>query len=268
MDGALKGRVLSVAGSDPSGGAGIQADIKTISALGAYAATAITAITIQNSLGVSDVHAVDKQHVEDQLVAVLDDIGADCIKTGMLLNREILEVLISVLSDKASGIPLVTDPVLVSSSGKRLLNPGALDLMKGTLFPRITVLTPNIPEACALTGMEHIQNDQQQIDAGLMLLDMGVSAVVIKGGHGAGDECRDLLMTSAGPEWFVSDRIDSKHTHGTGCTFASAIATGLAQELSVSDSVARAHKYVAEAIRIAPGYGAGHGPLNHHVILS
>lgn len=259
---AYKGRVLSIAGSDSGGGAGIQADIKTITALGGYGATVITAITAQNTLGVHDIHSVPTDIIRSQMEAVLEDIGADCIKTGMMGSRDIIEAVFERLTLLGPDIPRVIDPVMVASSGARLIGEGAVAALKARLIPGAAVLTPNIPEAEVLTGLR-ITDIKAMQRAGQALLAMGAQAVLVKGGHMAGPLVQDVLVSAQGVEIFSSPRIETRHTHGTGCTLASAIATGLAQGMPLSGAVRRAHAYVQEAIRTAPGFGGGHGPLNH-----
>jgi hydroxymethylpyrimidine/phosphomethylpyrimidine kinase len=263
----MKGRVLVVAGSDSGGGAGIQADIKTITALNAYAATAITAITVQNTLGVLEVHELSADLILAQMRAVLDDIGADAIKTGMLPNAAIIAAVAAEHAARAP-IPLVVDPVMVAKGGAALMAPDALDALKTALVPRAAVLTPNVPEAETLTD-DVIRTVDDMRRAAAALLAMGAGAVLLKGGHLDGPEVVDLLADAHGITTFTAPRIETRHTHGTGCTLASAIAAGLAQGMSLADAVARAHAYVQAAIRTAPGFGAGHGPLNHaHTLVS
>lgn len=258
----MKGRVLIVAGSDSGGGAGIQADIKAVTALGGYAATAITALTAQDSTGVHGVFGVPVEFIRQQMRVVLGDIGADCVKTGMLHNAEVIEAVTDVLERDASGIPVVVDPVMVAKGGAALLEPDAVDALKTRILPAATVLTPNIPEAEAITGMK-IESDGDMERVAAALIDLGAKAVFLKGGHAEGDTVRDLLATPQGQEFLVQPRIDTRHTHGTGCTLASAIAAGIAQGLSLRDAVARAQAYVHAAIGGAPGYGSGHGPIDH-----
>ena len=258
----MKGRVLIAAGSDSGGGAGIQADIKTVTALGGYAATAITALTVQDTKDVYAIHEVPVDIVRRQMDVVIDDIGVDCIKTGMLHRTEVLEAVADVIARKAAGVPLVVDPVMVAKGGARLLDADTTGALRDKLIGVATVLTPNLPEAEILSG-ERIETDDDQERVGRALCGLGPKAVLMKGGHRPGDELRDLLVTADGVEVFRSSRIDTSHTHGTGCTLASAIATGIAQGLSPRDAVARGRAYVQEAIRTAPGFGAGHGPLNH-----
>jgi hydroxymethylpyrimidine/phosphomethylpyrimidine kinase len=256
-----RGRVLIIAGSDSGGGAGIQADIKTVTALGGYAATAITAVTVQNTLGVTGVHPIPPDIIAAQARAVLDDIGADAIKTGMLGDVATVE-LVAGLLDSAVGVPAVIDPVMIAKGGASLLQAQAVEAVKRLMIPRAALLTPNAPEAEALTGLAVHDLDGQR-RAGEALLALGAKAVLMKGGHVPGQRVVDLLMTPDGETVFEGERIDTRHTHGTGCTLASACATGLAQGLPLTAAVARAWNYVHEAMLRAPGFGAGHGPLDH-----
>lgn len=257
---SMKGRVLIAAGSDSGGGAGIQADIKAVTALGGFAATAITALTAQNTLGVHGIQEVPIDFVRQQIAVVLDDIGADAIKTGMLHRVEVIEAVVESLD--SCDAPLVADPVMVAKGGARLLDQGATEAVISVLLPRAAVVTPNIPEAEVLAGME-IDGVDGMKRAAEKLLSLGPRAILLKGGHLDGPRLTDLLLTDAGFEVFEGQRIETKHTHGTGCTTASALAVGLAQGMGLTDAFARARTYVQEAIRTAPGYGAGHGPLNH-----
>lgn len=258
----MQGRVLIVAGSDSGGGAGIQADIKAVTALGGYAATAITALTAQNTTGVYGVQEVPVDFIAQQMELVLRDIGADALKTGMLHSPAVLDCVAETFAREAAGIPLVVDPVMVAKGGASLLQDEARSMLRTRLLPLAAVITPNIPEAEILTGMD-IGDEDAMHEAGRRLLDLGPQAVLMKGGHMAGPELVDLLISADGVERFLSPRIDTPHTHGTGCTLASATAAGIAQGLELSDAVRRARAYVREAIRTAPGYGQGHGPLNH-----
>ena len=261
MDNPKLGRVLILAGSDSGGGAGVQADIKTVTALGGYAATAITAITVQNTLGVQQAVRLHHDLIAAQARAVLDDIGADAFKTGMLGGRKAVETVAEVL-EGAADIPAVIDPVMIAKGGQALLASKALDAFKARLVPRADLLTPNAPEAEALTGIAGADLDGQR-RAGEALLQAGAKAVLVKGGHLPGKTVIDLLLTASGETLLEGPRIETRHTHGTGCTLASACATGLAQGMGLEAAVARAWAYVAEAIRRAPGFGAGAGPLDH-----
>lgn len=260
----MKGRVLIVAGSDSGGGAGIQADIKAVTALRGFAMTAITALTAQNTLGVHGVAGVPVDFIRQQIAVVLDDLGADAIKTGMLHAVPVIEAVCDELATRARGIPLVADPVMVAKGGHPLLAPDAVDTLKARLLPLATVITPNLPEAEVLTGRP-IRDVAGMREAAAALRGLGVPAVLLKGGHLDGAVVTDLLVTADGAEEFTAARIDTRHTHGTGCTLASAIAAGLAQGLSLRDAVMRARAYVLAAIAAAPGYGAGHGPLDHGI---
>lgn len=260
-DSALKkGRVLIIAGSDSGGGAGIQADIKAVTMLGGFAATAITAITVQNTLGVHGVHPVPLEVIAAQADAVLDDIGADALKTGMLGSAEVVRCVADIL-DRA-GVPAVVDPVMIAKGGSPLLAEDAVAAVRDLMVPRAALLTPNAPEAEALTGIEVSGLDGQR-RAGEALLTMGAGAVLMKGGHVPGETVIDLLISPRGETLLEGPRIDTRHTHGTGCTLASACAAGIARGLTLEQAVAEGWAYVAEAIRRAPGLGKGHGPLDH-----
>ncbi|HYD30426.1 MAG TPA: bifunctional hydroxymethylpyrimidine kinase/phosphomethylpyrimidine kinase [Azospirillaceae bacterium] len=259
----MTGRVLIVAGSDSGGGAGIQADIKTVTALGGYAATAITALTAQDTRKVHDVFAVDPAFVALQMRVVLADIGADAIKTGMLGDARLIEAVAAVIEDAGVGIPLIVDPVMVAKSGDALLAPEAKLTLKKRLLVHADIVTPNVPEAEALTGMT-IRDLHDMRHAASLIRTFGPKAVLLKGGHlEEGPLVTDLLSWEEGEEVFEGERIHTPHTHGTGCTLASAVAVGIAQGLNVRDAVARARAYVVEAILAAPGLGHGHGPLGH-----
>ena len=258
----MNGRVLIVAGSDSGGGAGIQADIKTVTALDGFAMTAITALTAQNTLGVHDVSPVDIGFIQTQMRVVLDDLGADSLKTGMLHSPEVIDAVCSVVEADAASIPLVVDPVMVAKGGASLLDSDAVATLRDRLLPLARVITPNIPEAETLLGARIAGVDGMK-SAAEKLMSMGPAAVLIKGGHMEGDRLTDVLLDADGFHLFETDRVDTVHTHGTGCTMASAIATGLAQGKSLPDAVSRAQAYVAAAIRGAPGFGQGHGPIDH-----
>ena len=258
----MKGRVLIIAGSDSGGGAGIQADIKTVSMLDCYAATAITALTAQNTEGVFGVLPIPPEFVRRQIEVVLDDIGADAIKTGMLPDAAVIETIAAVLQERAAAIPLVVDPVMVAKGGARLIDPAAVEALKRLLIARAEIVTPNLPEAAILCGAA-IGNLAQMRAAGETLLALGCRAVLVKGGHLSGGTASDVLVTAGGARVWESPRIATRHTHGTGCTLASAIAAGLAQGQDVESAVDRARTYVQRAIAGAPGLGRGHGPLDH-----
>jgi hydroxymethylpyrimidine/phosphomethylpyrimidine kinase len=258
----MHGRVLIVAGSDSGGGAGIQADIKTVTMLDGFVATAITALTAQNTEGVHGILPIDPVFIRQQIEVVLDDIGADAIKTGMLHDSAVIATVAAALAEKASGVPLVIDPVMVAKGGAPLLQTQAIDALKTLLVSRATVLTPNLPEAEILAG-RRIETVDQMHEAAAALLGLGCRAVLLKGGHLPGDTVYDILTTASGNRVWQSPRINSRHTHGTGCTLASAVAAGLAQGLPVEAAVDRARAYVQLAIARAPGIGRGHGPLDH-----
>lgn len=260
---APQGRVLIIAGSDSSGGAGIQADIKTVTALGGYAATAITALTVQNTQAVTAVHPAPLDIVSGQIEAVLSDIGADAIKTGMLGTAEVIETVLTALDEAgAELIPLIVDPVMVASSGARLIDEAAVEAVRTRLVPRAHLLTPNIPEAEALTGGK-IEDVDDQRAAAEALLEAGARAVLVKGGHLDGPQILDLLATRNGVRLFSRPRIRTRNTHGTGCTLASAVAALVAQGQSLDRAVEQAGDYLHEAIKRAPGFGQGHGPVHH-----
>jgi hydroxymethylpyrimidine/phosphomethylpyrimidine kinase len=262
----MRGRVLVIAGSDSGGGAGIQADIKTITALGAFAATAITALTAQNTLGVHGVMAVPPDFIRQQIEVVMSDIGADVVKIGMLGDVVTIETVCDALAQFAPDVPVVLDPVMVAKGGHALLAARAVGTLRQRLLPRAAVVTPNLPEAEALTGLT-VRTEPQMRVAVARIIAMGVPAVLLKGGHLDSETVTDLLATPDGVEAFAAPRIETRHTHGTGCTTASAVAAGLAQGLSLRDAVVRARLYVRAAIAAAPGFGRGHGPLDHAVTV-
>lgn len=255
----MRGRVLIIAGSDSGGGAGIQADIKTVTALGGYAATAITALTAQNTDGVFGIHEVPADFIVRQIALVLDDIGADCIKIGMLHRADVIVAVADAIERSGPGIPVVLDPVMVAKGGHGLLDDDAIDGLRRRLVRKATLLTPNLPEAEALLGTGGSPEAMAT-----RLLRLGPAAVLLKGGHGSGPVLTDLLAEPGRPlEAFTGGRIETRNTHGTGCTLASAIAAGLAQGLDLRAAVIRGRAYVREAILTAPDLGHGHGPLNH-----
>lgn len=255
-------RVLIVAGSDSGGGAGIQADIKTVTALGGFATTAITALTAQNTQGVFGVVGIDPAFIRQQIQVVLEDIGADAVKTGMLHDAAVIDAVADELSAIRNRVPVVVDPVMVAQSGATLLELDALSTLSRRLPPLATVLTPNLPEAEKLLGMT-IESVAAMERAAEKLLGLGSQAVLLKGGHMAGETVVDVLASESGLERFESPRIETRHLHGTGCTLASAIASGLAQQLSLRDAVLRGRAYLQAAIHAAPGLGQGSGPVGH-----
>ena len=260
VSGAGRPRALTIAGSDSGGGAGIQADLKTFSALGVFGASAITAVTAQNTVGVTAVHEIPTEVIAAQIDAVLKDIGADAVKTGMLSSSPIIEcVALKVTSHRVRW--LVVDPVMIAKSGDSLLREDAISTLRARLIPLAAVVTPNIPEAEALTETI-IKTPEDVRRAAQDFVDMGAKAVVIKGGHLEGP-ATDLFYDGSTFQDFTSPRIDTTNTHGTGCTFASAVAAGLARGMAPINAVALAKEYVTEAIRHSFPLGQGHGPLNH-----
>lgn len=257
-------RVLIIAGSDSSAGAGIQADLKTAQAFGVYAQTAITAVTAQNTRSVRAVHLIPPEIVAAQIEACLSDIGADAIKIGMLGSAKVVKAVASALRKHARKIPIVLDPVMVSTSGYSLLAANAVAAMTKELFPLAALVTPNIPEAKALAHLKGTRRNDAEA-AARKLIAMGAGAALIKGGHATRATIDDLMVWKGGVEVYAFPRIKTKHTHGTGCTLSTAIACGLAQGLSLPLAAGRAREYVQHAIETAPGLGKGHGPLNHAV---
>lgn len=257
--------VLSIAGSDCSGGAGIQADIKTISALGAYAASAITAITVQNTCGVTGIHPIPASYVKGQIEAVMTDIEPTAIKIGMINDVEIVRV-ISECIKKYNPRFVVFDPVMVSTSGCKLIEDKAIEAITDMLIPLATIITPNLSEAKVLTGKELI-NVREMTAAGNELLTYGCQSVLIKGGHLEGDDMCDVLTIKGNTEPYIfkSIKIESKNTHGTGCTLSSAIATYLTLGEELPEAVKKAKEYVFKGISTGKdiSIGNGHGPLNH-----
>jgi hydroxymethylpyrimidine/phosphomethylpyrimidine kinase len=262
----MNGRVLVIAGSDSGGGAGIQADIKTITALGGFAMTAITALTAQNTLGVQAVLPVPPDFIRRQIEVVLQDLGADVIKIGMLGDAAVIETVAEALRDLAPNLPVVLDPVMVAKGGQALLAGNAVAALTQRLLPAAVLITPNLPEAEALTGLA-IRSVADMARAAEALRGLGARAILMKGGHLEGDTLTDLLVSGDSAEAFSDSRIDTRHTHGTGCTTASAIAAGLAQGLDLRQAVIQARRFVRAAIAAAPGFGGGHGPLNHTVTV-
>jgi hydroxymethylpyrimidine kinase/phosphomethylpyrimidine kinase/thiamine-phosphate diphosphorylase len=254
-----RGRVLTVAGSDSGGGAGIQADLKTVALLGGFGASAVTALTAQNTRKVQEVQAVSAGFVEAQIRAVVEDIGADTVKTGMLLSAEVVETVARAVERYA--LLAVVDPVMLAKGGEALLRPEAVATMKAALLPWTYLLTPNVPEAEALSGVR-ITTEADQERAARRLQQMGPRNVLVKGGH-LPRQAVDILLAGDKVLRFPSARFDTPHTHGTGCSFSAAIATFLAQGLPLPEAVAQGKKFITEAIRTAAPLGGGHGPVNH-----
>ncbi|MGB4215790.1 MAG: bifunctional hydroxymethylpyrimidine kinase/phosphomethylpyrimidine kinase [Thermacetogeniaceae bacterium] len=252
--------LLTIAGSDSSGGAGIQADLKTFSALGTYGMSVITAVTAQNTMGVKSVRELDREIIEDQINCLFEDIHIDAVKVGMVASREIIDVIGETLS-RWQPPHVVIDPVMVSKSGCHLLRPEAKEELINVLLPLADVVTPNIPEAEAITG-EKITDIEQMEKAALEICALGAKNVVIKGGHLDGDPV-DVLYANGRFYHFKGNRVHTKNTHGTGCTFSSAIAAYLARGYDVYEAVKRAKDYITGAIEQAQDIGHGVGPTNH-----
>ncbi len=255
---------LTIAGSDSGGGAGIQADLKAFSALGVYGTSVITAITAQNTKAVTAVHGVPVDIIGAQINAVFDDIDIGAVKIGMLATPGIIQTVSQRLTGKQ--IPIVLDPVMIAKSGDALLQEDAISSLRELLLPMATLLTPNLPEAAVLLGTEPAVNAEQLEQQGRALLEMGPDAVLMKGGHSEGPECLDILVLKNVPSvTFSGPRLDTKNTHGTGCTLSAAIAAGLAKTLPLQDAVKEAHSYLQGAIAKADGLGvgSGHGPVHH-----
>ncbi|MQY44262.1 bifunctional hydroxymethylpyrimidine kinase/phosphomethylpyrimidine kinase [Epibacterium sp. SM1969] len=254
---------LTIAGSDSGGGAGIQADLKTFSALGVYGCSAITAITAQNTQGVTRVETLAPGMVAAQIDAVLSDIAIGAIKIGMLANAELIEEVADAL--KAYDGLVVLDPVMVAKSGDALLAEDAIGALKTQLLPRADVLTPNLPEAACLLETEEAGDEQVALMQGRALCDLGAKAVLMKGGHAAGATCLDRLITANSVEDFRAPRMNTHNTHGTGCTLSSALAAELAKGATLSDAMKHAHGWLHEAIVAADkiNIGHGHGPVHH-----
>lgn len=257
------GRVLIIAGSDSSGGAGIQADLKAVTMLGGYAMTAITAITAQDTTGVHGVWPVAPDAVTAQMQACLTDIGADTVKTGMLGSAALIDQVAETLDTLARDVPRIVDPVMVATSGHRLIDEKSVSALASVMIPGAILATPNAPEAEILTG-KSVDGINGQRRAAEALLERGAKGALVKGGHVPGKIVYDVLQTQDGEWIFESPRIETTSTHGTGCTLASASAAGIAQGQTVSDAVEAARTYLHEAIKHAPGLGKGHGPVAHN----
>lgn len=258
----MQGRVLIIAASDSSGGAGIQADIKAVTALKGYAMTAITALTAQNTVGVYGISGIDPEFLKKQIKACVEDIGVDAIKIGMLYNSDNIRAVAQCLRELPTKVPVVLDPVMMSKTGAKLMEDEAQRTLKIELLPLTTLLTPNIPEAETLAGMT-VRSLEDMKNCAMMLHTTGPENILLKGGHLEGDKVVDVLSTPEGTIVLTNEKINSLHTHGTGCTLSSAIACCLARGMNMGKAVKVAHDYVHEAIRTAPGLGKGRGPLNH-----
>lgn len=254
--------VLTIAGSDPSGGAGLQADLKTFTALGVYGASVVTALTAQNTLGVSGIHKVPADFVRAQFQSVTSDLQVAAIKTGMLGDAETVATVAGLL--RTVHWPIVVDPVMVATSGDVLLEPGAIDAIRAKLVPLARVITPNLPEAARLLETTLAHSENEVTAQARALLELGCRAVLIKGGHGLGDEAIDVLVEGPSVYHFARPRIATRNTHGTGCTLAAAVASGLAQGIDLSDAVDRAKDFVWHALKSGAQQriGSGNGPLD------
>jgi hydroxymethylpyrimidine/phosphomethylpyrimidine kinase len=256
--------VLSIAGSDPSGGAGIQADLKTFSALGVYGMAVLTALTAQNTQGVSAIHLVPPEFVAQQIKAVFADIQVDAVKIGMIANADIAEAVADALSPHR-GVPVVLDPVMIAKGGAPLLAREAIDTIVRRLLPIATVLTPNLPEAAALLHQPIAEDRSGMAEQAARLLLLGPSYVLVKGGHLAGPDSPDVLATAEASSWFEAQRVVTANTHGTGCTLSSAIAAELAKGASPRQAIGAAKRYLSGAVAAADtlSVGSGHGPVQH-----
>jgi len=257
----IKSKILVIAGSDSSGGAGIQADIKTITALGSYAMTVVTAVTAQNTIEVKKIAPISIKNVYKQMTMILDDIGTDGVKIGMLHNSSVIKCVYKTLK-KYKLKNIVFDPVMIAKGGTRLINASSVKYLKKLLLPLSTLVTPNIPEAEVLTGYS-ILNKEDMIRAAKKILSMGSKNVLLKGGHLKGKMIFDILATKKRIIIFKKRKIKTKNTHGTGCTLSSALATCLSQKKDIVKSCKISIRYVNKAIVSAPRYGKGFGPLNH-----
>lgn len=256
---------LTIAGSDSSGGAGIQADLKTFCAFGVYGASVVTALTAQNTRGVQGIETVSAAFVAEQLRSVLSDLDVGAVKTGMLANADIVTTVANALRSSAPR-PLVVDPVMVATSGDVLLAAEAVSAVRQALLPLATLITPNLPEAAILLGAKQAASEGQMVSQGQALLAaVGCQAVLMKGGHGVGDAALDVLVSASGVERFTRPRVATPHSHGTGCTLSAAIAALLAQGVVLAEAVERAKAYVWEGLRHGRelGVGAGRGPVDH-----
>lgn len=255
-------KCLSIAGFDGSGGAGIQADLKTFTVFGCYGMNVLTALPIQNTCGVKSCYELPLSSIKDQLEAIFDDITPDSIKIGMLFNSEVIEIVADFLRARAINIPIVLDPVMVAKSGDLLLLKGSIDTLKRKLIPLVTIITPNLPEAQELVGLK----SDNQVKLAVELLELGPKAVLVKGGHLSGIMSNDLLLQLGANEiWLQSPRVISNNTHGTGCTLSAAIASCLALGMDIEHSCKIAKTYLLNAIKSAKNLkiGKGNGPVNH-----
>jgi len=255
---------ITIAGSDSGGGAGIQADLKTFSALGVYGGSVVTALTAQNTIGVQEIHDVPAAFVSRQIDSVFSDLAVDAVKIGMLSQPSVIEAVAAGL-DRHGATQVVLDPVMVAASGDRLLAPESIDVLRQVLFPKALLVTPNIPEAAAILGAPPATDERGLCDQAERILALGPEAVLVKGGHATGDESTDILVSPRGMRRFAARRIETRNTHGTGCTLSSAIAAGLAKGQSLEDAVATAKSFITAAIGASRHLhiGCGHGPVHH-----
>jgi hydroxymethylpyrimidine/phosphomethylpyrimidine kinase len=264
QDNEIRYKCLSIAGFDGSGGAGIQADLKTFSALGCYGMTVLTALPVQNTCGVRNCYDIPLSAIEEQLEAIFEDIIPDSIKIGMLFSSPIVELVTNFLTKNVINIPIILDPVMVAKSGNYLLLPDAIETIKTKLIPISAIITPNIPEAEALLNIA-ITNYSDMENAAIKLLELGCAAVLVKGGHIEGSLSLDILVSAKETKWYESTRIKTKNTHGTGCTLSAAITACLAQGFNLEDSVYKAKYYLTKALEAGASENIGHGfgPVHH-----
>jgi hydroxymethylpyrimidine/phosphomethylpyrimidine kinase len=260
----MKHKCLSIAGFDGSGGAGIQADLKTFTAFGCYGMTVLTALPVQNTTGVRNCYDIPIKCIEEQLEAIFDDIIPDAIKIGMLFSKQIVELVGNFLEKNANGIPIILDPVMVAKSGNSLLHPKAIEKMKTKLINLSSIITPNIPEAEQILDIK-ISNYNDMENAAKELLKLGCVAALVKGGHLKDSLSRDVLVSAKGTKWYESIRVETKNTHGTGCTLSAAITSCLAHKLTLEQSIYKAKHYLTKALEAgaSENIGQGFGPVHH-----
>lgn len=258
-------KALTIAGFDGSGGAGIQADLKTFSALGCYGMSVLTALPVQNTQGVISCYEIELKAIEEQLNAIFDDIIPDAIKIGMLFNSDIIKLVANFLYKNAKNIPIIVDPVMVAKSGDRLLLSSAVESLKEYILPIARVVTPNIPEACDLVGVKSINTDDDMLKVASTILDMGAYSVILKGGHLDSNIARDLFLSKETKEFIDAKKIDTKNTHGTGCTLSAAICSYIARGYSELEACKLAKEYLFNALLAAKSnsVGKGAGPVHH-----
>ncbi|NTW56739.1 MAG: bifunctional hydroxymethylpyrimidine kinase/phosphomethylpyrimidine kinase [Chlorobiaceae bacterium] len=258
--------VLTIAGSDGSGGAGIQADLKTFAALGCYGLSVITAITSQNTMGVEEIMVLDPHSIVSQFGVIAADIAIDAVKIGMTGSEESIITIASLIRELPGNPPVILDTILGSSGGKTFLTDKAITVMREELFPLTALVTPNLTEAAVLAGLENIPGTIEEIEEAAALISVsGASSVLVKGGHGTGTHCSDCLLWNGSFSWYSSEKIDTSNTHGTGCTLSSAIAAHMAKGSDCPQAVKQAKEYVTDALKAGAAYRLGHGngPLHH-----